>query len=137
MKKIILFLLCSLAVPVAAGWDEYWRSPDAGVVYYLDASQLSRDTKIIRVPVKLEYREPIVDTKSDLVVTSGLINYEFDCKRVKYRMISLNGYSLPNLQGTKTLSTDDAPDHRKEHLTRWNSIEVEKHLKALMGKVCG
>ncbi|MDA1107382.1 MAG: hypothetical protein O2845_03165 [Proteobacteria bacterium] len=43
MKKLIPFLFCSIALPVAAGWDEYWRSPDNGVVYHFDASQLARD----------------------------------------------------------------------------------------------
>lgn len=137
MKKAILFLLCSFALPVAAGWNEYWRSSDAGVAYYFDASQLARDVKFIRVPVKLEYREPVVNIKSELVVRSGRMNYELDCKRVRYRITSLDGYSMPNLQGTRTISTEDAPDDSKEHLTRWHLIENEKHLQALMGKVCG
>lgn len=137
MKKLVLFLFCSIALPVAAGWDEYWRSSDDGAVYYFDASQLARDANFIRVPVKLEYREPVVDIKSELVVTSGLMNFELDCKQVKYRMTSLDGYSMPNLQGTKTISTEDAPPYRKEHLTRWHSIQVEKHLTALVGRVCG
>ena len=137
MKKLIPFLFCSLALPVAAGWDEYWRSSDDGVVYYFDAAQLARDTNLIRVPVKLEYREPVVDIKNELVVTSGLMNFELDCKQVKYRMTSLDGYSMPNLQGTRTISTEDAPAHRKEHLSRWHSIEVEKHLRALVDRVCG
>ena len=137
MRKLIPFLFCSIALPVAAGWDEYWRSSDDGVVYYFDAAQLARDTKFIQVPVKLEYREAVVDIKSELVVTSGLMNFELDCKQVKYRMTSLDGYSLPNLQGTRTISTEDAPAHQKEHLTRWHSIEVEKHLRALVDRVCG
>lgn len=136
MKKLIPFLLCFLALPVAAGWDEYWRSSDDGVIYYFDAAQLARDANFIRVPVKLEYREPVVDIKSELVVTSGLMNYELDCKQVKYRMTSLDGYSMPNLQGTKTISTEDAPPYRKEHLTRWHSPVDIQHLKSLMGSVC-
>jgi hypothetical protein len=136
MKRLSGLLIMLILVPAHAQWEEYSRSPDGDMVHYYDATQLVRAQNTFKLPIKVEYAPPVVSLRSDLRVASGIMNYEFDCTNKKVRVLSIEGFTMPNLKGELSLTSSELPDSRRGHLNRWTSYEDEPHYKPVVSRFC-
>ena len=71
-----------------------------------------------------------------LFVSSGLMDYEFDCANKKVRVLSIEGFTMPNLKGELSLTSSELPDSLRGHLNRWTSYEDELHYKPVVSRFC-
>ena len=132
-------LLAVLVLPQAHAqerWQEYARSPSGDMAHYYDATKLVRDQTTFRLPIKVEYKSPVVALNGELVVSSGVMNYEFDCASKSVRVLSIEGYTKPNLKGELSLTSTDLTESRREHLNRWTSYEDEPHYNPVVSRFC-
>lgn len=134
--RLLIPLMIMLASPSFAAWERYSVTADGSVSHYFESKRIISDRAVTLIPVKIEYSEPVIALDGELVVASGLMNYELDCRQSKFRLTSLDGYSLPNLQGIKTIGMEDASESQKEQFAYWKSYEDESHLSLLHRRLC-
>ncbi|MGA0809013.1 MAG: hypothetical protein ACO3PI_08195 [Burkholderiaceae bacterium] len=79
---------------------------------------------------------PVFKLNGDLVVASGLMHYGFDCTSKSVRVLSIEGFTIPNLKGDISLTSRDLPASRHDHLKRWTSYEDEHHYRPVVERFC-
>ena len=138
MKKTIALLMIVFLPQAHAHLEEFVRSPDGEMAHYYDATKVVRDRgqTTFRLPIKVEYQSPVVALNGGLVVSSGLMDYEFDCVNKKVRVLSIEGFTMPNLKGKLSLTSSELPDWRRGHLNRWTFYEDEPHYKPVVSLFC-
>ncbi len=133
---VLIILLCTSVSPSHANWVKYAESDDKELTRYVYESKASSTDSNRTVQIKIEYRTPIVTLDKALTLSSGLIKYELNCKELRVRVVSVEGYSKPNLKGSKVVDSNDAPAWRIKRLNDWHPINEEDHLAPLQGRLC-
>ena len=136
MTIALSLLMTQFLTQVHAHWEEFARSTDGDMAHYYDATKLVRDQTTFKVPIKVEYKSPVVALNGELVVASGLMHYEFDCTSKSVRVLSIEGFTMPNLKGDISLTSRDLPASRHDHLKRWTSYEDEHHYRPVVERFC-
>ena len=106
------------------------------MVHYYDATQLVRAQNTFKLPIKVEYDPPVVSLRSDLRVASGVMHYEFDCANQQVRVLSIKGFTEGNLEGEMSLTSDEMPGWRHEHLSQWTSYKDDPYFKPVVNRFC-
>jgi hypothetical protein len=135
-SKVLTLLLCISASPSHANWIKYAESDDKELTRYVYERKASSTDRNRAVQIRLEYRTPIVTLDKALTLSSGLIKYELNCKEMRVRVVSVEGYAKPNLKGSKVVDSNDAPAWRIKRLNDWHPINEEDHLAPLQGRLC-
>lgn len=135
-SKVFILLLCTSVSPSHASWVKYAESDGKELTRYVYERKASTTDRHRTVQIRLEYRTPIVTADKALTLSSGLIKYELNCKEMRVRVVSVEGYAKPNLKGSKVVDSNDAPAWRIKRLNDWHPMNEEDHLAPLQGRLC-
>jgi hypothetical protein len=91
MKKTIVLVTLAIAFPVFAGWTRFDSNDKA--TRYIDVDSVVRSPPLLRVWSFLDFERPLGSDRSMRLL------YEINCKEMKLRVLSVEGFTGQMLAG--------------------------------------
>ena len=120
--RIFLFALCFfISASAQAEWTRLGDTPEAS--YSIDPRDVRIDGDVRSVPVLYDIKAPRAGAPASRITLN-----HYDCKRLRFRMLSWSAHSLPTARGKVLDTGNGSPD--------WKPVEGDAVAATVLKRVC-